>query len=49
MDTLRLFLAIVAFENLERSYFDIKKAFTESELKETIFFQPPPEVKVRPG
>jgi hypothetical protein len=46
MDTLRLFLAIVTFEDLEYWYFDIKNAFTESELKEKIFFQPPPGIKV---
>jgi hypothetical protein len=49
IDTLQLFLGIVAFENLECWHFDIKNAFTESELKETIFFQPPPSVKVQPG
>jgi hypothetical protein len=46
MDMLRLFLAIVAFEDLECWHFDIKNAFTESELKEKMFFQPPPGVKV---
>jgi hypothetical protein len=49
MDTLRLFLTIIAFEDLECWHLDIKNAFTESELKEKIFFQPPPGVKVRPG
>jgi hypothetical protein len=46
VDTLRLFLAIVAFENLECWHFDIKNAFTESELEEKIFFQLPPSVNV---
>jgi hypothetical protein len=49
IDTLRVFLAIVTFVDLECWHVDIKNAFTESELKETIFFQPPPGVKVRPG
>jgi hypothetical protein len=49
MDMLRLFLAIVAFQDLECWHLDIKNAFTESELKEKIFFQLPPGVKVRPG
>jgi hypothetical protein len=48
MDTLWLFLAIVAFEALECWYFDIKNGFTESKLKEKIYFQPPPDVKVQP-
>jgi hypothetical protein len=49
MDILRLFLAIIAFKNLECWHFNIKDAFTESELQEKSFFQPPPRVKVRPG
>jgi hypothetical protein len=48
MDTLRLFLAIVAFEDLECWHLDIKNAFTESELKERILFQRPPGIKVGP-
>jgi hypothetical protein len=46
MDMLRLFLAIVAFEDLECWHFDIKNAFTESKLKEKIYFPPPPSIKV---
>ena len=38
---LRLFLAIVAKNNLEYHYFDIKNAYIELELKELIFFAPP--------
>lgn len=49
MDTLRLFLGIVAKENLECLHFDIKNAFTESKLKETIFFKPPSGINVKPG
>lgn len=45
----RLFLGIVAKENLERWHFDIKNAFTESKLKETIFFKPPPGIDFQPG
>ena len=49
MDTLRLFLATVAAEDLQCSQFDIKNAFTESHLKETIFLQPPPGLNVKKG
>ncbi|EDN93221.1 hypothetical protein SS1G_12167 [Sclerotinia sclerotiorum 1980 UF-70] len=49
LDTLRLFLAIVAKENLECSHFDIKNAFTESHLKEEIYLEPPQGVKVERG
>jgi hypothetical protein len=49
MDTLRAFLAIVAAENLECRQFDIKNAFTEAELQETIYLAPPKGVAVRPG
>jgi hypothetical protein len=41
LDTLRIFLAIVAKEDLECSHFDIKNAFTESHLKEEIYLAPP--------
>src|SRR5436190_12165342 len=37
MDTLRLFLATVAAEDLECAQFDIKNAFTEAHLKEKIY------------
>ncbi|KAI0991569.1 hypothetical protein K3495_g16618, partial [Podosphaera aphanis] len=40
MDTLRLFIAIVAKNNLECFHFDIKNAFTEATLKEEIFLSP---------
>jgi hypothetical protein len=49
MDTLWLFLSIVAFEDLECWHFDLKNAFTESVLKENIDFQQPPGVKGWPG
>ena len=49
MDTLRLFLAIVAVEDLECHHYDIKNAFTESHLKEKIFLSPPPGVPVKKG
>jgi hypothetical protein len=48
-DTLRLFPDIVAFEDLECWHLDIKNPFRASELKEKIFFEPLPGVKVRPG
>jgi hypothetical protein len=46
MDTLRLFLAIIAEQDLECSHFDIKNAFTKSRLKEDIFLAPPEGVTV---
>jgi hypothetical protein len=46
MDMLQLFFDIVSFEDLECWYFDIKNAFTESKLKEKIFVQPPPNIKI---
>ena len=49
MDTLRIFLALVAAEDLECSHFDIKNAFTESSLKERIFLSKPAGVPVRDG
>lgn len=49
MDTLRLFLAIVAKEDLECSQYDIKNAFTESELKEKIYLKVPDDIPVKKG
>jgi hypothetical protein len=49
MDTLRIFLAIVAAENLECRQFDIKNAFTESKLRERVFLSAPQGVEVRKG
>lgn len=49
MDTLRIFLATVAAEDLQCSQFDIKNAFTESHLKETIYLQPPQGLDVKKG
>jgi hypothetical protein len=49
MDTLRLFLAMVATEDLECSQYDIKNAFTESHLKEKIYLEPPKGVEVKRG
>jgi hypothetical protein len=49
MDTLRIFLAIVAAENLECRLFDIKNAFTESELRERVFLSAPQGVVVKRG
>jgi hypothetical protein len=49
MDTLRMFLAFVAKEDLECRQYDIKNAFTESHLKEQIFLQPPQGVTVKKG
>ncbi|KAI0992435.1 hypothetical protein K3495_g15750 [Podosphaera aphanis] len=49
MDTFRIFLATVAKRDLECSQFDIKNAFTESQLKEDIFLAPPQGVVVSQG
>jgi hypothetical protein len=49
MDTLRLFLATVAAEDLECAHFDIKNAFTESHLKEEIYLSPPQGLDVKKG
>ena len=49
MDTLRLFLATVAAEDLECSQFDIKNAFTESHLQEVIYLQPPKGAPIEKG
>ncbi|KAI0992126.1 hypothetical protein K3495_g16060, partial [Podosphaera aphanis] len=49
MDTLRVFLAIVAAENLECRQYDIKNAFTEATLRERIYLSPPAGVPVKDG
>ena len=49
MDTLRLFLAIITKEDLECKYYNIKNAFTESQLKEIIYLKPPKGIKVIKG
>ncbi len=49
MDTLRIFLAIVAAEDLECHHYDIKNAFTESKLQEKIYLSKPDGVPVRSG
>jgi hypothetical protein len=49
MDTLRLFLAMVAREDLDCSHFDIKNAFTESHLAEEIYLSPPNGMEIKKG
>lgn len=49
LDTLRMFLALVAKEDLDCSHFDIKNAFTESHLQEKIYLAPPEGVEVKKG
>jgi hypothetical protein len=49
LDTLRMFLTIVATEDLECSHFDIKNAFTESHFKEEIYLAPPQGIHVQKG
>ena len=48
-DTLRVFMAIVAQEDLECHQVDVNNAFTESALSEQIYMSPPPGVDVLPG
>src|SRR5436190_16811821 len=49
MDTLQIFLAIVAAEDLECCQYDIKNAFTESKLQEKIYLSKPDGVPVHSG
>lgn len=49
MATFRTFLALVAAEDLECRVFDIKNAFTESEIKEDIYLKAPQGVHVKKG
>ena len=48
-DTLRLFLAIAAIEDLEVRHYDIKNAFTESHLKEKIYMAAPEGLGIKKG
>jgi hypothetical protein len=48
-DTLRVFLAMVAANDLECRQYDVKNAFTESSLQQRIFLSPPKGVDVTPG
>lgn len=48
-DTLRIFLAMVAANDLECRQYDVKNAFTESSLQERIFLSAPQGVHVTPG
>ena len=48
IDTLRIFLAIVAAEDLECRQYNIKNAFTKSKLQEKIYLSKPDGVPVRP-
>ncbi|TVY57553.1 Copia protein [Lachnellula suecica] len=49
IDTLRIFLAMVAAHNLECRQYDVKNAFTESTLKERIYLSKPLGVPVTEG
>jgi hypothetical protein len=49
MATFRTFLALVTAEDLECRVFDIKNAFTESEIKEDIYLKAPQGVHVKKG
>ena len=48
-DALRLFLIIVALEDLERHQVDVKNAFTESFLEEKVYMRAPPGISLLPG
>ncbi|TAQ86988.1 hypothetical protein B7494_g4697 [Chlorociboria aeruginascens] len=49
MDTLKLFLAVVAAKDLKCRQYDIKNAFTESYLKKEIYIKPPQGISVKKG
>ncbi|KAI0999804.1 hypothetical protein K3495_g8395 [Podosphaera aphanis] len=49
MATLRSFFVVVAAEDLGCRHFDIKNAFTESEIKEEIYMKAPKGIKVKNG
>lgn len=49
VDTLRVFFAMVAAEDLECWQYDVKNAFTEATLKEQIYLSQPDGVPVRKG
>ncbi len=49
MDTLRVFLAIVAAEDLECRQYDVKNAFTKATLKERLYLSSPDGVLVKRG
>src|SRR5436190_3450289 len=49
MDTLWIFLAIVAAKDLECCQYNIKNTFTESELQEKIYLSKPDGIPVCPG
>lgn len=49
MDTFRMFMAIAAKEDLELLHFDIKNAFTESELAEKIYLKAPFGIDIAEG
>jgi hypothetical protein len=47
IDILRIFLIIIAIEDLEYNYFNIKNTFTKSILKERIFLLKPKGIPIR--
>jgi hypothetical protein len=49
IDTLQIFLAIVAAEDLEYRQYNIKNIFTESELQEKIYLSKPDSIPVCSG
>lgn len=49
MDSLRIFIAYIAAEDLFCHHFNIKNVFTESKLKEAIYLQLPFKVDVKKG
>ena len=49
IDTLQIFLAIVAAEDLEYCQYNIKNIFTESELQEKIYLSKPDSIPVCSG
>ena len=49
MDTLHLFLATVAAQDLKCKHFNIKNAFTKSHFKKDIYLIPPPSITHKKG
>jgi hypothetical protein len=49
MDTIRIFLALVAAKDLKCNHLNIKNTFTKSSLKEQIYLTPLASVLVRDG
>lgn len=47
IDTLRMFMAIVAARNLKSHWVDVNNTFTKSELDQRLYFSPLDDVKIK--